>query len=88
MKKFIFMIMMVVILFSGCFLQPVKEIVRKSYFIDMDAPAVRLKHPVKAEILIWDEQKKEWIDGGETELPAGAYVKGRKPPKKVKDDNG
>lgn len=71
---------------SGCFLQPITKIERKSYFIDLDAPAVRLKHPVKAEILIWDEEKKQWVDGGKTELPAGGYFKGRKPPKKIKED--
>jgi len=72
---------------SGCFLQPVKIIERKSFYIDMDAPAVRLRKSVKAEIDIWDEEKKEWVDGGETILPAGGLFKGRKPKDILKEEN-
>jgi len=79
------MLLIVLTFTSSCFLQPVTKIVRESYFINLDAPAVRLKHPVKAEILIWDEEKKAWFDGGWTILPAGGYFKGSKPVGKIED---
>ena len=66
---------------SGCFLQPLESKETRYNFIDYDAPAVRLAEPVNARILI--KSNGEWVDGGRGELPAGAYVKGRKPPESL-----
>lgn len=70
------------LIFSGCFLQPKTETIERFNFIDYDAPAIRLAEPVKAKLLIKNE-KGEWVPAGKGELPAGAYVKGRKPPEEV-----
>lgn len=63
---------------SGCFLQPVSRVEKKFSFIDMDAPAMRLARPVKAYLLVKDASG-EWVEAGRGEIPAGAYIKGRKP---------
>lgn len=63
---------------SGCFLQPVERIEKQYNFIDMDAPALRLAKPVRAELLEKDASGV-WVPIGAGEIPAGAYIKGRSP---------
>jgi len=74
---------------SGCFMQPVKETKTVTYFVDLDAPAVRLAEPVKAKILVPNGKDKNgktiWVNGGKTTLPAGGYFKGRPPEENVED---
>ena len=67
---------------SGCFLQPINTIEREFNFIDMDAPALRLARPVKAELLKKDENGK-WVPAGVGIIPAGAYIKGRAPKENI-----
>ena len=62
---------------SGCFLQPVNRIEKGFSFVDMNAPALRLAKPVKAELL--EKINGEWISIGRGIVPAGAYIKGRSP---------
>jgi len=83
-RKLILVILFVILIItSGCFLQPVNKVVREFNFIDMDAPAVRLARPVEAEILVWNEEKEEWVPAGKGTIPAGAYVRGRAPKKEI-----
>ena len=63
---------------SGCFLQPVASVEKQFNFVDYDAPALRLAKPVKAELLEKNDTG-EWVSIGTGEIPAGAYIKGRKP---------
>ncbi len=58
---------------SGCLRAAETE---RYTFIDMEA-VVRLAEPTPARILVLEDG--EWIEGGTGELPAGAYVRGRKP---------
>lgn len=64
---------------SGCFIQPVKEIQREFYVVDYDAPALRIGKPVKAELWRKNPETGKWEPIGEGTVPAGAYVKGRAP---------
>lgn len=75
----ILMIFFLIPIGSGCFLQPIKEIKREFYVVDYDAPALRIGKPVKAELWRKNPETKKWEPIGEGEIPAGAYVKGRKP---------
>jgi len=71
------------LIFSGCIFQPKSEVVREFHYVDYDAPALRLARPIKAHLLQKNE-KGEWVEIGKGEIPAGAYIKGRKPsPKPV-----
>lgn len=63
---------------SGCVLQPVNRVVEKFNFIDIDSPALRLAHPVEAELLE-KVSDKEWRSIGRGLIPAGAYIRGRAP---------
>lgn len=64
---------------SGCFLQPIKEIKREFYIVDYDAPALRIGKPVKAELWRKNTKTGKWEPIGLGLIPAGAYVKGRAP---------
>lgn len=70
---------------SGCLsvFQPRNEVIERYNFIDLDAPAMRLARPVKAELL--EKQGDKWVPIGTGVIPAGAYVKGRAPAKEVGD---
>lgn len=63
---------------SGCVLQPASRIVRQFNFVDYDAPAVRLAKPITTELL-QKQADGSWVSIGTGEIPAGAYIKGRKP---------
>lgn len=68
---------------SGCILQPTSRVEKEFNFVDYDAPALRLAKPITTELL----QKKAdgtWVSIGTGEIPAGAYVKGRKPEAEIK----
>jgi len=62
---------------SGCFLQPTTRVELRYTFIDLDAPALRLADPVEAELL--EKRDGEWVRIGRGTVPAGAYIKGRSP---------
>lgn len=62
---------------SGCFLQPVNKVEKRFNYIDLDAPAMRLAKPIKAELL--EKQGDRWVSIGKGIVPAGAYIKGRAP---------
>jgi hypothetical protein len=66
------------LIFSGCILQPTSQIVRQFNFVDYDAPAVRLAKPITTELL-QKQSDGSWVSIGVGEIPAGAYIKGRKP---------
>lgn len=70
---------------AGCLrvLQPIERIERRFTFIDLDAPALRLAEPVK-NVQLLEKIDGKWVNIGIGDLPAGAYVKGRKPSKEVK----
>lgn len=72
------MILSFLLTFSGCILQPTEKKESEFNFVDYDAAALRTAKPVKAELLKKDENGK-WVSIGKGEIPAGAYVKGRKP---------
>jgi len=70
---------------SGCFLQPVVRVERTFNFVDYDAPALRLARPVKAYLMEKDKDGK-WRHLGRGIVPAGAYIKGRAPvPPKIEE---
>ena len=68
----------VLLIGSGCFLQPVTRIEREYNFVDYDAPAMRLEYPVKAYLMEKGPDGK-WRSLGKGIIPAGAYIKGRAP---------
>ena len=70
---------LVILTISGCFLQPVTRVERVFNFVDYDAPALRLARPVKAYLLEKDPETGKWRPIGRGIIPAGAYIKGRKP---------
>jgi len=70
---------------SGCFLQPRVEIKRELHILGTDAPAVRLGKSVKGEIWAWNFDKKKWELKGEQMIPAGTYLKFKKPKDKIED---
>ena len=72
------MILSFLLTFSGCFLQPTEKERQKFNFVDYDTSALRIAKPVKAELIKKDENGK-WVSIGTGEIPAGAYLKGRKP---------
>ena len=72
---------------NGCFLQPVNKVQRVFNFIDYDAPALRLARPVEAYLLEKDPKTGEWLPIGKGIIPAGAYIKGRKPKPDWKKEN-
>lgn len=73
------MILSLLMISSGCFLQPTNREEKKYNFVDYDAKALRLAKPVKAELLSKNPETGKWESIGEGEVPAGAYIKGRKP---------
>jgi len=68
---------------TGCLslFQPINKIEKRFSFIDMNAPALRLAKPVRAELL--EKRDGQWVNIGVGEVPAGAYLKGRAPKKTV-----
>lgn len=76
-KLIILMMCLIVLTGSGCFLQPVEKETQKFNFIDLDAPALRLAHPIEGELL--EKLNGKWESIGTGVIPAGAYIKGRSP---------
>ena len=81
-----FLILIGSLCLDGCFLQPVERVERVYNFVDYDAPAVRLAHPIEAELLAKDPETGEWKSIGRGTIPAGAYIKGRAPKSKRKNE--
>ena len=87
LKQRILMIMVLLLIpigSGGCLslLQPISKTQKEFNFVDMNAPALRLAQPVEAYLLRKDENGK-WVEAGRGIIPAGAYIKGRKPDEKV-----
>jgi len=75
---------------SGCSMfQPVEKNVKTWTYLDLDAPAMRIAHPVPGVELLQKVKNvdgtESWVNIGVGTLPAGAYIKGRAPSEDVKD---
>ena len=70
---------------SGCFLQPVNQVVREVHFIGYDAPAMRLGKSVKGELWSWNEKEKKWMLEGVGMIPAGTLMKFEKPREDIRN---
>ena len=82
----ILMITFLTLIGSGCFLQPVKEIVREVSVVDYNRmPPLRLGKSVMIEAWIKNPETGKWELLGPVMAPAGSLLKGSKPLKDIKD---
>ena len=82
----ILMITFLTLIGSGCFLQPVTEIVREVSVVDYNRmPALRLGKSVMIEAWIKNPETGKWELLGPVMAPAGSLLKGSKPLKDIKD---
>lgn len=79
-KAKIQILILLMTMFSGCFLQPVERVVEKWNFIDWDHPELILAEPVKnVELLI--RKNGKLVPVGKGDLPAGVRIRGGNPKK-------